>query len=213
MVEVLTRIRSKQPEIRADQLLDAAEKLFATKGYAETTVADIAEGAGVAKGTFYLYFPSKEHCVAALKTRLAEGLVERFLSVLAPQYDRMARGEKSIDVYGVTRRLLDESFAYAAGHAEVHRSLFHRGESIEVDRVSIQAEETITSCLMQAFEMMNDLGVADVPHPSHTARILFSGVHWALENTLRGGGKDELADLKEASFELVIRALRPRNKK
>lgn len=48
------KARTKQPEIRKDQLLDAAEELFARKGPVDTTVADIAEAAGVAKGTFYL---------------------------------------------------------------------------------------------------------------------------------------------------------------
>src|SRR5687768_15697032 len=107
---VSTRVRTKQPEIRRDQLLDAAERLFAKKGLAESTVADIAEEAGVAKGTFYLYFPSKDHCVVAVKKRLADGIVDRFIAVLAPEFDRLAKGESEIDVPGVTRRILDVSF-------------------------------------------------------------------------------------------------------
>lgn len=42
------------------QLLDTAFQLFTSKGIAKTTIADIAEQAGVAKGTFYLYFKDKE---------------------------------------------------------------------------------------------------------------------------------------------------------
>lgn len=44
---------------RRDQLLRAAEMLFGEKGYAETSVSDIARAAGAAQGTFYLYFQSK----------------------------------------------------------------------------------------------------------------------------------------------------------
>lgn len=202
------KLRTRHPEIRRDQLLDAAERLFVHRGYAETTVAEIAEEAGVAKGTFYLYFPSKDHCVVALKKRLADELVERFLAVLAPEYDRLARGDTAVDLEGVTRRLLDESFDYAYEHAEIHHNLFHRGDTIEVDEVSLQAEETITATLTQAFKMMNELGVADVVQPAHTARILFSGIHWALEQTLRRNRDlSELDALKEAAFSVVTRTL------
>lgn len=54
----------KQPKTkRGDETLrriaKAAEKLFAEVGYYETQISDIAKNAGVAAGTFYIYFPTK----------------------------------------------------------------------------------------------------------------------------------------------------------
>lgn len=46
-------------DARRQSLLDAAATLFAQKGYHATTVDDITRAAGVAKGTFYLYFDEK----------------------------------------------------------------------------------------------------------------------------------------------------------
>ncbi|AZO95878.1 TetR/AcrR family transcriptional regulator [Halocella sp. SP3-1] len=43
-----------------DMITDAALRLFADRGYAETSMSSIAEEAGVSKGTLYLYFSSKE---------------------------------------------------------------------------------------------------------------------------------------------------------
>jgi TetR/AcrR family transcriptional regulator len=54
--------RSKQTvvtEFRCSEILEAARKVFARRGFAGATVEEIAETAGVAKGTVYLYFPSK----------------------------------------------------------------------------------------------------------------------------------------------------------
>lgn len=48
------------------QLLDAATRLFAEKGFHQTTVQEVAAAAGVATGTFYLYFSSKEALFHAL---------------------------------------------------------------------------------------------------------------------------------------------------
>jgi TetR/AcrR family fatty acid metabolism transcriptional regulator len=46
-------------EFRCSEILNAARTVFAQKGYAAATVDEIAELAGVAKGTVYCYFPSK----------------------------------------------------------------------------------------------------------------------------------------------------------
>ena len=49
-----------------ERLFEAALKLFAERGYLETTVEDITEAADVGKGTFFNYFPTKEHVLATL---------------------------------------------------------------------------------------------------------------------------------------------------
>src|SRR3984957_18449821 len=48
-----------------DRLYRAALELFAARGFLETTVEDITEAADVGKGTFFNYFPTKEHTLAA----------------------------------------------------------------------------------------------------------------------------------------------------
>ena len=45
---------------RRDQILDAAHGVFASRGFKEATVGHIADAAGIAKGTLYLYFKSKD---------------------------------------------------------------------------------------------------------------------------------------------------------
>ena len=60
----LSRRERRSAELR-ERLFRAALRLFASKGYAETTVEDITEAADVGKGTFFNYFPSKEHILMA----------------------------------------------------------------------------------------------------------------------------------------------------
>src|SRR5947208_16078791 len=64
MNKTLSR-REEASELRRLEILRAARKVFAQKGYAETVVEDIAAEAGVGKGTLYLYFPSKEQIYLA----------------------------------------------------------------------------------------------------------------------------------------------------
>jgi AcrR family transcriptional regulator len=55
-----------RPDIRRQQLLEAATWVFARKGYRRAAVSDIIARAGVARGTFYLYFKSKEEVFLAI---------------------------------------------------------------------------------------------------------------------------------------------------
>ena len=61
--------------MRKTEIIDAAEKLFASKGYDKATVNDILSANGIAKGTFYYYFNSKEEVLdAIIKRRIDAGL-------------------------------------------------------------------------------------------------------------------------------------------
>jgi AcrR family transcriptional regulator len=60
----LDRRQRRSAKLR-QQLLGAALKLFAHKGFAETTVEDITQAADVGKGTFFNYFPTKDHILLA----------------------------------------------------------------------------------------------------------------------------------------------------
>jgi AcrR family transcriptional regulator len=61
---------------RRGQLLSAARHVFSKKGYDEATVAEIVTRAGVAQGTFYLYFPGKEALAGAFAELVSERLAE-----------------------------------------------------------------------------------------------------------------------------------------
>jgi len=69
------RRRTETPE----KIFRAGLKLFAARGFQATTVEDITETADVGKGTFFNYFPSKEHVLAAFG-QLQRGKIERALA-------------------------------------------------------------------------------------------------------------------------------------
>jgi len=56
----LVKLRDKQKAAVKSALIQAGEQLFETKGYLETTIEEITVTAGVARGTFYNYFQTKE---------------------------------------------------------------------------------------------------------------------------------------------------------
>lgn len=64
--------RPKNPQLverRQEEILQVASEIFATDGYAHTDIQRIADRLGIAKGTIYLYFPSKEELFFAAVDR------------------------------------------------------------------------------------------------------------------------------------------------
>jgi AcrR family transcriptional regulator len=58
--------RQRRKDARPSELLDAALELFVEKGFAATRAEEVAQRAGVSKGTLYLYYPSKEELFKAV---------------------------------------------------------------------------------------------------------------------------------------------------
>ncbi len=97
-------LRQRRKQARPQELLDAALELFVEKGFAATRTDEVAQRAGVSKGTLYLYFPSKEDLFKAvvrqkLSSLIAEGVeiadahagssAELLATLLQTWWDRM----------------------------------------------------------------------------------------------------------------------------
>jgi AcrR family transcriptional regulator len=86
--------RTRSPEHRRAQLLAAARARFVSEGYANTPVSAIVRDAGVAQGTFYLHFESKQAVLAELRREVFRDYATSLDDVLAlplPPDERLVR--------------------------------------------------------------------------------------------------------------------------
>tara|TARA_R110002051_G_scaffold325483_2_gene428150 strand:- start:7422 stop:8057 length:636 start_codon:yes stop_codon:yes gene_type:complete len=77
--------RFQAPEVRRRQILDAAARLAVDTGLAHTSIAMVAEAAGIAKGSIYLHFASRQDLLAALQADLWAHMLERPAEIIADQ--------------------------------------------------------------------------------------------------------------------------------
>lgn len=82
-----TSRKEEERQRKTEEILDAALVLFARKGYAGTTMEDIAEELGYAKASLYYYFPGKEAMVKALIYEAMEAATRRMDEILARSSD------------------------------------------------------------------------------------------------------------------------------
>ncbi len=66
----------RRPEARPEELVQAALAVFGERGFRQTTLTEVAERAGVSKGTVYLYFESKDDLFRAVVTQKVVSLLE-----------------------------------------------------------------------------------------------------------------------------------------
>lgn len=78
-----TTRKQEERQRKIDEILDTALALFARKGYAGTTIEDIAEELGYAKASLYYYFPGKEAMVKALIYDAMDAAAVRMDQILA----------------------------------------------------------------------------------------------------------------------------------
>jgi len=74
--------RPDSSEIRRNQILDAATKVFVRQGFQHARMDDIVEESGLSKGTLYWYFKSKEDIINAILHRLFTGDLENLESLV-----------------------------------------------------------------------------------------------------------------------------------
>src|SRR5215469_6194704 len=91
--------RRRRKAERPGEILEAAFTEFARNGYAATTLDQIAERAGVTKGTIYVYFENKEHLFISMVRELTKATLDTV-------QDMLVRHE------GSTAELLREAFRY-----------------------------------------------------------------------------------------------------
>ncbi|CAG7630826.1 TetR/AcrR family transcriptional regulator [Paenibacillus allorhizosphaerae] len=89
-------------EEKKEKIIASALKLFEEKGYHSTKVSDIVKDAGMAQGTFYLYFKSKED----LFRSVAEACLDEIAGALAQGADEQDAACSPSMMYGVIRRIL-----------------------------------------------------------------------------------------------------------
>lgn len=113
----MSKIQEKKAA-KEHQLLAAAESLFMDKGFAETSVDEIASLAGLAKGTFYLYFEDKQ----ALNRKLIRLKVQELFSQALVAVDET--GLSAVDyIVAIVDYLIDTLAANKRLMAFIHKNL------------------------------------------------------------------------------------------
>ena len=153
----------KSAEERKNEILDVAEQLFAAKGFDNTSTNDIINEIGIARGTLYHHFKSKEEILDAVIDRITGTLLREAEAIAAdrriPLLDRLS---ESIMALNVDSRIGEEVMV------QVHKpqnALLHQ-------KMQKQLIGGIVPILTGLIEEGRESGVFHTPYPAEAAEMV-----------------------------------------
>jgi AcrR family transcriptional regulator len=165
------RPRTKPPEERRDELINAAQRLFLAHGVTPTTIEQITAAADVAKGTFYLYFASKDDVLVALGDRYAG---EHLAAIKAAIAER-----PQDDWPGKLTTWAAAGISFYLDSIKLHDVLFYgtRPPTREglIDNIVIDHLHALLAAGVEA-------GAWSIDDPRFTAVFMFSGLHGVVDD-------------------------------
>ena len=194
--------RSRRSAELRERLFRAALDLFAQKGFAETTVEDITNAADVGKGTFFNYFPSKDHILLAFG--------EMQLGKLRQAVEEARKTQQPLPAFlrSLTTRMTAEP-ARNPGVIRVLLLAFLSNQEVRKAMMELQARVLALHTEMiqlgqERGEIRNDLPPLEIAQVFRQV-IFGTALIWSLY------GDASLNSRMDAAFELVWTGMSPRN--
>lgn len=158
---------TKDPVERRSEILDTAERLFCTKGYSQTAMLDIANEIGIAKGTLYYHYKSKDEVMDAIILRTLTQRVERAEQIIANT------SIKAIDKLFLI--LADQNSDENKQQEAELTEQFHQPENAEMHQKSMrQVILLMAPVLAQVIREGVEEGIFSTEYPLESVEILLS---------------------------------------
>ena len=202
---------TKPAETRRQEILDAAVRLFDEAGYDQTTVQHIAAAAGVAAGTVYLYFPSKEHVLLTLHADFHAGITAVLRNTFDSLWQRFEAEEVSDDVAlelmvgGMVDTVVDFVRSNPATSSVICRFTPRIAEAAAEDHHDTPAY------VAAALEFGVEQGRVEVSDPQMAALLLEAALSGPLSHMIVEGDETEVDRLAAQAKEFFVKALTPRS--
>lgn len=169
-----------------NSIISAAVELFDIKSVHKTTISDIVKKAGIAKGTFYIHFESKDELVWHFLERELDSAFVWFAKLNGKGYDK-ASIEEIIDV-GVTY-IEKRMFTFKM----IHNVKFH--SFLGQDKMKERFEAEWINSMILWLEAGNRNGDIAVDDPKFTARFLSIAIHEMIDQIIIGESEYTLREL------------------
>lgn len=199
----------KPPDQRRREILEAATALFGRQGYEVTTVQAIATSAGVAAGTVYLYFPSKEAILDALREDFEGGLLDQVAAIATAVLEEEDASGEIVRYEEVVERLIDAMVAYSLGNRAAAEVLAqHKGPAAGTAD-PLRIDSGLNDVLSRVIGEGIRLGYVHTSDPEMAAYLLNLAAATAVGNAIASHDEEMLQRVVAQTKELYIKALAP----
>ncbi len=174
---------------RRQQILSVAREVFAKRGYHQTTIDDIVAQAGVARGTFYLYFEDKR--------AVFSDLVDRFAGQLSMAIVRIVTDDAGRSVTEQVRENIRAIIATCLADRAMTKILFTDAVGVDpaFDRKLQTFYDTVVQLLTESLKDGQALGIVADGEPRVLAYLTIGALKELLYQAVTLGFAEESADV------------------
>ncbi len=189
----------QDPQIRTNEILDVAETMFYERGYQPTMISDIVKKVGVAQGTFYYYFSSKEE--------LVEALINRHLSKFLTAIDAVANSTE-ISLPRKIELMANIMLATIHGKQGLLLEFLYNDQYLHLmDKVFRQAKKLLAPYLLLVINEGASKHVFSVSYPRAVSNSIMSIIQCYVEAIYEKEEPDILEYQKKFAKRLIENAL------
>lgn len=160
----------KDPEVRRAEIMEAALRLFAEKGFLNTTTQDIIDEVKISRGLLYYHFENKEDILYCLVEKYSEPLLRR-LSAISYDEEKSAleKVRSFIDATMISPDTITKEMIELQKNVDLEQNHYM------MDRFSHRFSNMVTSYFSHIIEQGIAEGVFHVTYPLETAAFLMTG--------------------------------------
>ena len=170
------------------RLIEAAKKIFSEKGFYNAQISHIIDEAGVARGTFYLYFKSKEEIFREILKEVVEELRERIRVI-----------DLSRDPIDQVRENIERVLSLALEERELARIVLQRNCDPELFAITNEFFEEVCDLIRESLDKGITLGII---RPCDT-EVVARGIMGALKEIIIGLLDREDVDVRKVAEEII----------
>ncbi|GLC81298.1 TetR/AcrR family transcriptional regulator [Lacrimispora brassicae] len=183
----------KEAEERKNEILDAADELFGQKGFDGTSTNDILEKVGIARGTLYYHFKSKED--------IMDALIERYHVQLVNAAKEIA-SNKSLPV---TQRLLQVIKALRINHKggkEIIEQMHKPQNALMHQKTQKAILNGITPILAELIKEGMETGVFDTPYPYESMEMIMTYANGVFDGDMEMTDEEQTKRIQAFAFNM-----------
>ena len=164
----------KEAEERRNEILDVAQRLFTAKGFDNTSTNDILNEIGIARGTLYYHFKSKEEILDAMIDRTTKQLVDKAKGIVY---------QKDVPVFErFTGMILTLNISNSSFGNEILRQVHKPQNALMHQKIEARLLAEITPLITALIEDGIKQGICSTDYPQEVAEMTFVYSNAVLDN-------------------------------
>lgn len=184
----------KEAEERKNEILDVAERLFGTKGFDSTSTTDILNEIGIARGTLYYHFKSKEEILDAMIDRMMNRLIEKAEAIVA---------QKEISVLQrLTMMMLALNVSDSNFHQELLEQVHKPQNALMHQKMERSLLAGINPMIIALIKEGIEQGICQTDYPEEVAEMTFLYANTVFDDLMEHSEEERLKKIDAFIYNL-----------